>query len=66
MTQNLVYRRLTLFLTLVLLCSASPRAYGNNHKPTLAQIEAAKKLELEKKQTAAKAAKKIGCCTRKP
>jgi len=49
MTQNLVYRRLTLFLTLVLLCSASPRAYGNNHKPTLAQIEAAKKLELEKK-----------------
>lgn len=59
MTQNLVYRRLTLFLTLVLLCSTSPSAYGNNHKPTLAQIEAAKKLELEKKQTAAKAAKKL-------
>jgi len=59
MTQNLVYRRLTLFLTLVLLCSASPRAYGNNRKRTLSQIEAAEKLELDKMQTAAKAAKKL-------
>lgn len=59
MKQNLAYRRLTLTITLILLCSTSPSAVGNNHKPTLAQIEAAKKLELEKKRTAAKAAKKL-------
>ena len=46
-------------LSITILTTISPDAFGANHKPTLAQIEAAKKLELQKKQNAANAAKKL-------
>lgn len=46
-------------LSITILTTISPNAFGANHKPTLAQIEAAKKLELQKKQNAANAAKKL-------
>ena len=46
-------------LSITILTTISPDAFGTNHKPTLAQIEAAKKLELQKKQNAANAAKKL-------
>ena len=46
-------------LSISILTTISPDAFGANHKPTLAQIEAAKKLELQKKQNAANAAKKL-------
>lgn len=46
-------------LATAILTSISPGAFGANHKPTLAQIEAAKKLELQKKQNAANAGKKL-------
>lgn len=49
----------SVLLAVAILISISPDAFGTNHKPTLAQIEAAKKLELQKKQTAANAAKKL-------
>jgi cell wall-associated NlpC family hydrolase len=46
-------------LSITILTTISPDAFGANHKPTRAQIEAAKKLELQKKQNAANAAKKL-------
>jgi cell wall-associated NlpC family hydrolase len=49
----------SVFLAVAIIISTSPDAFGTNHKPTLAQIEAAKKLELQKKQNAANAAKKL-------
>ena len=49
----------SVLLAITILTSISPGAIGANHKPTLAQIEAAKKLELQKKQNAANAAKKL-------
>lgn len=50
----------SVLLSITILTTISPDAFGTNHKPTLAQIEAAKKLELQKKQNAANAAKKLG------
>jgi len=49
----------SVLLAITILTSISPGAFGTNHKPTLAQIEAAKKLELQKKQNAANAGKKL-------
>ncbi len=49
----------SVLLSITILTTISPDAFGTNHKPTLAQIEAAKKLELQKKQNAANAAKKL-------
>lgn len=49
----------SVLLSITILTTISPDAFGANHKPTLAQIEAAKKLELQKKQNAANAAKKL-------
>jgi cell wall-associated NlpC family hydrolase len=49
----------SVLLSITILTSISPDAFGANHKPTLAQIEAAKKLELQKKQNAANAGKKL-------
>lgn len=49
----------SVLLSITILTTISPDAFGANHKPTLAQIEAAKKLELQKKQNAASAAKKL-------
>lgn len=49
----------SVLLSFTILTTISPNAFGANHKPTLAQIEAAKKLELQKKQNAANAAKKL-------
>lgn len=49
----------SVLLSISILTTISPDAFGANHKPTLAQIEAAKKLELQKKQNAANAAKKL-------
>jgi len=49
----------SVLLSFSILTTISPDAFGANHKPTLAQIEAAKKLELQKKQNAANAAKKL-------
>ena len=49
----------SVLLSITILTTISPNAFGANHKPTLAQIEAAKKLELQKKQNAANAAKKL-------
>ena len=49
----------SVLLSISILTTISPDAFGTNHKPTLAQIEAAKKLELQKKQNAANAAKKL-------
>ena len=49
----------SVLLAITILTSISPDAIGANHKPTLAQIEAAKKLELQKKQNAAIAGKKL-------
>ena len=49
----------SVLLSITILATISPDAFGANHKPTLAQIEAAKKLELQKKQNAANAAKKL-------
>jgi cell wall-associated NlpC family hydrolase len=49
----------SVLLSITILTTISPDAFGANHKPTLAQIEAAKKLELQKKQNAATAAKKL-------
>ena len=49
----------SVLLSISILTTISPDAFGANHKPTLAQIEAAKKLELQKKQNAASAAKKL-------
>jgi len=49
----------SVLLSFTILTTISPDAFGANHKPTLAQIEAAKKLELQKKQNAANAAKKL-------
>ena len=50
----------SVLLSITILTTISPDAFGANHKPTLAQIESAKKLELQKKQNAANAAKKLG------
>ena len=49
----------SVLLSITILTTISPDAFGANHIPTLAQIEAAKKLELQKKQNAANAAKKL-------
>ena len=49
----------SVLLSITILTTISPDAFGTNHKPTLAQIEAAKELELQKKQNAANAAKKL-------
>ena len=49
----------SVLLSIIILTSITPDAFGANHKPTLAQIEAAKKLELQKKQNAANAGKKL-------
>lgn len=49
----------SVLLSFTILTTISPNAFGANHKPTLAQIEAAKKLELQKKQNAVNAAKKL-------
>jgi cell wall-associated NlpC family hydrolase len=49
----------SVLLSITILTSISPDAFGANHKPTLAQIEAAKKLELQKKQNAANAGIKL-------
>lgn len=49
----------SVLLSITILTTISPDAFGANHKPTLAQIEAAKKLELQKKQNAANTAKKL-------
>lgn len=59
MKRNWNNRRYSIFLALLLFTFTTPEAFGNNHKPTIAQIEAAKKLELEKKRVAANAAKKL-------
>jgi len=48
---------LVLFLGINLL--SAPISYGSNHKPTLAQIEAAKKAEIAKKKIADGALKKL-------
>ncbi len=42
-----------------LISTVSPQAFATNHKPTLAQIELAKKLELEKKKNAVSAEAKL-------
>ena len=49
----------SVLLSITILTTISPDAFGANHKPTLAQIEAAKKLEQQKKQSAANAGKKL-------
>lgn len=49
----------SVLLSITILTTISPDAFGAKHKPTLAQIEAAKKLELQKKQNAANTAKKL-------
>ena len=49
----------SVLLSITILTTISPDAFGANHKPTLAQIEAAKKLEQQKKQNAANAGKKL-------
>lgn len=59
MNQGFKNRGVMVILMFVMLTSINPATFGTNHKPTLAQIEAAKKLELEKKLTVAKAAKKL-------
>lgn len=53
-------RTLRYFLTILLIAQiSSPVANSNNHKPTLAQIEAAKKEELAKKAAADSALKRL-------
>ena len=55
-----IFRNLSSFiLSTILIVTITPLAVATNHKPTLAQIEAAKKLELEKKKSAEIAAKKL-------
>lgn len=53
-------RKINLFLSLLLIFQISlSEAQATNHKPTLAQIEAAKKAELEKKAVADAAIKRL-------
>lgn len=53
-------RKISLYLTLLLIFQSSiSGAQATNHKPTLAQIEAAKKAELEKKAAADAAMKRL-------
>lgn len=54
------FRKCTSFISSLLLIISVPSvAVASNHKPTLAQIEAAKKLEVQKKKNADIAAKKL-------
>ena len=49
----------TLIITLLVVSAQAPPSSATNHKPTLAQIEAAKKAELAKKKIADEALKKL-------
>jgi cell wall-associated NlpC family hydrolase len=52
-------RQLILIITSVLIFTGTPEAFASKHKPTIAEIEAAKKLEKEKQLMSQQAAKKL-------
>jgi cell wall-associated NlpC family hydrolase len=59
MTKSRSFRILTTLLVFYFSISTSPLVFASKHKPTLAQIEAAKKLEQDKKEKAVNSAKKL-------
>ncbi|MEN9305778.1 MAG: hypothetical protein RLY76_1046, partial [Actinomycetota bacterium] len=59
MSKSRLFRFFTTLLVFYFSVSTSPLVFASKHKPTLAQIEAAKKLEQDKKEKAVNSAKKL-------
>ncbi|MEY3355010.1 MAG: hypothetical protein RLZZ302_565, partial [Actinomycetota bacterium] len=59
MTKFKIWRLLSSILISSLTILILPQSFATTHKPTIAQIESAKRIEEEKKKSAAISAKKL-------